>query len=123
MGAWVWLASAIVAEVIATSALKASQGFTVLWASIVVVLGYGFSFVGLSQALKAGLGLGTAYAVWAGVGTGLIAIIGWVVFGDKLGVAAITGILLIVAGVVLVNLSGASHSEAAPPPAVSPSDR
>ncbi|SHN45660.1 DMT family transporter [Cryptosporangium aurantiacum] len=123
MGAWVWLASAIVAEVIATSALKASNGFTVLWASIVVVLGYGFSFVGLSQALKLGLGLGTAYAVWAGVGTGLIAIIGWVVFGDRLGIAAISGILLIVAGVVLVNLSGAGHTEAAAPPPVSPSER
>ncbi|MFI5958234.1 DMT family transporter [Cryptosporangium sp. NPDC051539] len=110
MGVWVWLASAIVAEVTATSALKASHGFTVLWASIVVVLGYGWSFFGLSQALKLGLGIGTAYAVWAGVGTGLIAIIGWVAFGDKLGMTAIAGILLIVVGVVLVNLSGTAHS-------------
>ena len=109
MVAWVWLASAIVAEVIATSALKASHGFTVLWASVVVVLGYGFSFVGLSQALKLGLGLGTAYAVWAGVGTASIAVIGWLAFGDRLGVAGISGIVLIIAGVVLVNLSGAAH--------------
>ncbi|TQS40702.1 DMT family transporter [Cryptosporangium phraense] len=110
MSVWIWLGSAIIAEVIATSALKASHGFTVLWASIVVVLGYGWSFFGLSQALKQGLGIGTAYAVWAGVGTGLIAIIGWLAFGDKLGLPAIAGILLIIAGVVLVNLSGAAHS-------------
>jgi multidrug transporter EmrE-like cation transporter len=106
VAAWFWLVGAILAEVVATTSLKASHGFTVLWASALVVVGYGASFYGLSQTLKLGLGLGTAYAVWAGLGTALIATIGWVVFGDKLGLPAIAGILLIIAGVGLLNLSG-----------------
>lgn len=107
--AWVWLVGAILAEIVATSALKASQGFTVLWASVVVVVGYIVSSVGLAQALKLGMGLGTAYAVWSGLGTSLIAVIGWVVFGDKLGLAGIAGITLIIVGVTLLNLSGSAH--------------
>jgi small multidrug resistance pump len=109
VSAWVWLVGAIIAEVVATSALKASHGFSVLWASVIVVIGYSCSFYGLSQALKLGLGLGTAYAVWAGLGTSLIAVIGWLAFGDRLGLTAIAGIVLIIAGVTLLNLSGSTH--------------
>lgn len=101
------LALAILSEVAGTSALRASEGFTRLWPSIGVVVGYGVSFVALSLALKHGLGLGPAYAIWSGAGTALITIVGLVAFGDRIGPMAYAGIALIIAGVVLVNLGGA----------------
>lgn len=103
------LAFAIVAEVAGTSALRAADGFTRLWPSVGVVVGYGLSFVALSLALKQGLGLGPAYAIWSGAGTALITIVGMVAFGDRIGPLAYAGIALIIAGVVLVNLGGAGH--------------
>ena len=104
------LVLAIVSEVAGTSALRASEGFTRVWPSVGVVVGYGVSFVALSLALKQGLGLGPAYAIWSGAGTALITIVGLVVFGDRIGLLAYAGIALIIAGVVLVNLGGAgSH--------------
>jgi small multidrug resistance pump len=101
------LALAIVCEVAGTSALRASDGFTRFWPSAGVVVGYGVSFVALSYALKYGLGLGPAYAIWSGAGTALITVVGFVVFGDRIGPVAYAGIALIVVGVVLVNLGGA----------------
>ncbi len=101
------LAFAIVCEVAGTSALRASDGFSRLWPSVGVVVGYGLSFVALSFALKQGLGLGPAYAIWSGAGTALITIVGMVAFGDRIGPLAYAGIALIIAGVVLVNLGGA----------------
>jgi small multidrug resistance pump len=102
------LVVAIVSEVAGTSALRASDGFSRLWPSVGVVVGYGVSFIALSYALKLGLGLGPAYAIWSGAGTALITIVGLAVFGDRIGPLAYAGIGLIVAGVVLVNLGGAA---------------
>jgi len=94
---------AIVAEVIATSALKASNGFSQLMPSIVVIAGYGTAFYCLSLALRS-VPLGVAYAIWSGAGTALIALIGVVLYKQKLDLAGIAGIGLIVAGVLVLNL-------------------
>ena len=100
---WLFLAIAIVSETIATSALKASDGFTRLWPSVAVVAGYGIAFYFLSLTLRT-IPVGVAYAVWSGVGIMLISLVGWVVYGQKLDAAAIAGIGLIVAGVIVMNV-------------------
>lgn len=83
MNNWVLLGVAIVAEVVATSALKASEGFTRLVPSVVVILGYGAAFYLLSLALRT-IPVGIAYAIWAGLGIVLMAAVGWLAFGQKL---------------------------------------
>ncbi|MEJ2383499.1 MAG: SMR family transporter [Xanthomonadales bacterium] len=103
MPQWIFLSIAIVCEVIGTSALKASDGFTRLWPSVTVVVGYAAAFYFLSLTLKT-IPVGVAYAVWAGAGVALIALIGWLYFGQALDAAAIIGMLLIVAGVVVLNV-------------------
>jgi small multidrug resistance pump len=100
---FVYLAIAIVAEVVGTSALKASNGFTVLLPSLVVMTGYSVSFYFLSLALRA-IPVGVAYAIWSGVGIVLISAIAWVVYRQALDLAAIVGIGLIIAGVVVIQL-------------------
>jgi len=100
---WVYLAIAITAEVAGTSFLKSSEGFTRLWPSVAVVFGYGLAFYFLALTLKT-LPVGIAYAVWAGAGTALITLVGWVVFEQVLDIAAIVGIGLIVSGVVVLNV-------------------
>jgi small multidrug resistance pump len=101
--AWVFLVIAIVAEVIGTSFLRASAGFTKPLPSVMVVLGYGAAFYFLSLTLTT-IPVGIAYAVWSGVGVTLIAAIGWLFLGQKLDAAALAGMGLIVAGVVVLNL-------------------
>jgi small multidrug resistance pump len=101
--AWLCLVIAIVAEVIGTSFLKAAAGFTKPLPSLVVVAAYGAAFYFLSLTL-ATIPVGIAYAVWSGVGVTLIAAIGWLFLGQKLDAAAIAGMGLIVAGVVVLNL-------------------
>ena len=101
--AWVFLVIAIVAEVIGTSFLRASAGFTKPLPSVMVVLGYGAAFYFLSLTLTT-IPIGVAYAVWSGVGVTLIASIGWLFLGQKLDAGAIAGMGLIVAGVVVLNL-------------------
>jgi small multidrug resistance pump len=103
MNAWGYLALAILAEVIATSALKAANGFSQLVPSLVVIAGYGTAFYCLSLALR-NVPLGVAYAIWSGAGTALIALIGVVLYKQKLDPAAMLGIGLIVAGVLVLNL-------------------
>ena len=100
---WLYLAIAIVAEVVGTSFLKASAGFTKPVPSIMVVLGYGLAFFFLSLTLDK-VPVGIAYAVWSGAGVTLIAAIGWLFLGQKLDAAALAGMGLIVAGVVVLNL-------------------
>ena len=100
---YLYLAIAIVAEVAATSALKASEGFTRLGPTLIVVAGYGLAFYCLSLVLRT-VPVGIAYAIWAGVGIVLIALIGWLVLRQPLDVAAVVGIALIVAGVVVIQL-------------------
>ena len=100
---WLYLIIAIVAEVVGTSFLRASEGFTKLVPSVMVVIGYGLAFFFLSLTLK-DIPVGIAYAVWSGAGVTLIAAIGWLFLGQKLDAAAIVGMGLIVAGVVVLNL-------------------
>ena len=101
--AYLYLSIAIVAEVIATSALKASNQLTVLGPSILSFAGYGIAFYFLAVALK-WIPVGIAYAIWAGVGIALISIVGAVLFKQMLDAPAIIGIGLIVAGVAVINL-------------------
>lgn len=103
MNAWATLALAILAEVIGTSALKASEGFSRLWPSTMVVAGYCVAFYFLSLTLKH-VPVGIAYAVWSGAGTVLITVIGVLAFRQKIDLAGIIGIALIVAGVLVLNL-------------------
>lgn len=103
MQQWIFLSVAIVSEVIATSSLKASEGFSRLWPSALVVVGYGAAFYFLSLTLKT-IPIGVAYAIWSGVGVALIALISWAFFGQSLDLPAIIGISLIVAGVIVLNL-------------------
>lgn len=97
------LAVAIVSEVIATSALKSSLGFTRLLPSIATVLMYGVSFYVLSHTLAV-IPAGIAYAIWSGVGIVLISLVGWVVFKQALDAPALIGMGLICSGVVVINL-------------------
>ncbi|GEN28713.1 multidrug transporter [Halovibrio variabilis] len=100
---FVFLVLAIVAEVIATSALKASLGFTRPLPSVVVVVGYGLAFYLLSLVLRT-LPVGVAYAIWAGLGIVLVTLVGIFVFGEKPDLPAVIGISLIVAGVVMLQV-------------------
>jgi len=100
---FMYLAIAILAEVVGTSALKASNGFTVWVPSAIVVVAYGVSFYFLSLALRT-IPVGVAYAIWSGVGIVLIATIGWLLFRQRLDAAAIFGMGLIIAGVVVIQL-------------------
>ena len=100
---WLFLAVAIVSEVTATSALKASHGFTRLLPSVAVVLGYGLAFYFLSLVIRT-IPIGVTYAVWSGVGIVLVAIIGWLIYGQKLDLPAAIGMALIIAGIVILNL-------------------
>ncbi|HNT38250.1 MAG TPA: multidrug efflux SMR transporter [Rubrivivax sp.] len=97
------LGAAIVSEVIATSALKASDGFTRPLPSLVTALGYALSFYLLAQALKT-IPVGVAYAIWSGLGIVLISAVGWLLFGQKLDAATMLGMALIIAGVLVMNL-------------------
>lgn len=101
------LAAAILCEVVATSALKASDGFTRLWPSLVTVVGYGLAFWFMALTLRT-LPVGIVYAVWSGVGIVLITAIGWIVYGERLDPAALLGMALIVAGVLVLNVFSAT---------------
>lgn len=99
----IFLGAAIICEVVATSALKASDGFTRPAPSAVTAVGYLVSFYLLSLALKT-IPVGVAYAIWSGLGIVLIAAIGWLVFGQRLDAPALLGMALIIAGVAVMNL-------------------
>jgi small multidrug resistance pump len=103
MQQWIFLSVAIISEVVATSALKASDGFSRLWPSLIVIAGYVVAFYFLSITLKT-IPVGVAYAVWSGAGVALIALIAWVIYGQVLDIPAIMGLLLIIAGVAVLNL-------------------
>jgi small multidrug resistance pump len=100
---WIFLGIAILAEVIATSALKASDGFSRLWPSVIVVIGYGTAFYFMSLSIQV-IPVGITYAIWSGVGIVLIAIASWLLYGQVLDAPAIAGIVLIMAGVLVINL-------------------
>jgi small multidrug resistance pump len=97
------LAVAIVAEVLATTALKQSDGFSRLPWSAAAVAGYGVSFFFLSLTLRT-VPTGIAYAIWSGVGIVLVSALAWLLQGQKLDGAALAGMALIAAGVAVINL-------------------
>ncbi len=100
---WLFLFVAIVSEVIATSALKSSEGFSRFWPSVIVVVGYGIAFYCLALTLRV-IPMGVVYAIWSGVGIVLITLVGWLLFDQKLDLPALLGIGLIAAGVVVMNV-------------------
>lgn len=100
---WFFLGIAILSEVVATSSLKASDGFSRLWPSLAVVTGYGISFYCLALTLRV-IPMGVVYAIWSGIGIVLITLVGWFLFNQKLDLPALLGIGLIAAGVVVMNV-------------------
>jgi small multidrug resistance pump len=108
---YLYLSFAIVAEVVATSALKSAEGFTKFAPSLIVVLGYGLAFYFLSLTLRS-IPVGIAYAIWSGVGVVLVSLLGWIFYGQGLDMPALIGMALIIAGVIVINTYSAavSHS-------------
>ena len=103
MSKWLYLTLAILSEVTATSFLKSSDGFTKFWPSVIVVVGYCLAFYFLSLTLDT-IPIGVAYAVWSGVGIASIAIVSVIFFDQKIDTAAIIGMGLIIAGVVVLRV-------------------
>jgi len=100
---YAYLFAAIVSEVVATSALKAAEGFTRFWPSLIVIVGYGIAFYCLSLTART-IPIGIAYAIWSGVGIVLIALAGLFLYRQSLDLPAIIGMALILAGVLVINL-------------------
>lgn len=109
MNAFVWLLLAIFAEIIATSSLKAAEGFTKPIPSVIVVVGYVLTFYLLSLSLKE-IPLGVAYAIWAGLGTVGTVAVAAIVWREGVNTAQLIGTVLIVAGVVVLNLFSKAHA-------------
>lgn len=106
---YVYLLAAIISEVIATSALKAANGFTNAVPSVIVVIGYAAAFYFLSLTLRV-LPVGVAYAIWSGLGIVLISMVSWVIYKQALDLPALIGMTLIIAGVIVINVfSRAGH--------------
>ncbi len=103
---YVFLLAAIAAEVLGTSLLKATEGFTRLWPSVACLAAYVVSLVFLTQVVKT-VPVGVTYAVWSGLGTAAIVAIGVAFFGESLSVVKVLGLVLVVGGVVVLNLGGA----------------
>ncbi|ORB71649.1 DMT family transporter [Mycobacterium scrofulaceum] len=98
---------AIFVEVIATSLLKSTEGFTRLWPTVICLTGYAISFALLALSISRGMQTDVAYALWSAIGTALIVLIAVLFLGSTITVAKVVGIALIIAGVVTLNLSGA----------------
>lgn len=105
MMSWVFLATAIVCEVFATTMMKLADGFSRLWPSLGLVAGYLAAFGLMALALRT-MQVGTLYALWAGIGTALIAVVGMIVFREPVTATKLAGIALVIGGVVLLNVSG-----------------
>nr|WP_217911798.1 multidrug efflux SMR transporter [Myxococcus sp. AM011] len=101
-----FLLGAIACEVVATSLLKSTQGFTRLWPTVGCLTGYAVAFALLSQAVKQ-VPVGVAYAMWSGLGTAAIVAIGVVFLDEPMSATKLLGVALIISGVVLLNLRGA----------------
>jgi small multidrug resistance pump len=109
---WLYLLLAILFEICGTTSMKLSHGFTRVGPAVLMVLFYVISFTCLTLALKT-MDLGIAYAIWAGLGTALIAVIGIIWFKEPLGAIKVVSLVLVIAGIVGLNLSGGAHLEAA----------
>ena len=103
MNAYLALILAILTEVVGTSSLKACEGFTRLAPSLIVVAGYGLSFYFLSITVQS-IPLGIAYAIWSGLGSVLIVLVGWLLFKQAIDAPAVLGVALIIAGCVVLNV-------------------
>ena len=108
MSAFGFLLTAIASEVFASSMLKQTAGFKRLLPTFGVVIGYGLAFYFLSLTLQS-LQIGTAYAIWAGLGTALTAVVGVIFYKEYFNMKKFVGIVLIIGGVVILNLAGSSH--------------
>lgn len=104
----VFLAAAILFEVAATLSLKLSDGMTRLWPTVGTAIGYAVAFALVAQALRS-LEVGFVYAIWSGVGTALVTLIGIAALGESASALKLTGVALIVVGVVALNLGGVGH--------------
>ena len=102
MHAWFWLSIAVIAEVLATIALKASDGFTKIYPIYAVILGYSIAFIALAKVLQV-LPVGIIYAIWSGLGITLVAVAGWLFFGEKLSVTEMIGVFLIIIGIAVLK--------------------
>jgi len=100
---YVYLLIAIIAEVVGTSALKASDGFTKWIPNVIVAIGYGLAFYFLSLVLRT-IPVGVTYAIWSGLGIVLVSLVGYVYFKQPLDFPAIAGMVLIISGVIVINL-------------------
>ena len=107
MSSYMWLFIAIATEVIGSSLLKETKGFRRILPTLGVVVGYGFAFYSLARALQT-LPLGVSYAIWSGVGTAATAIIGWLIYNERLTRNRRIGLFLIIVGVILLNGADAS---------------
>ncbi len=100
---YLYLVVAVAFETVGTTALKASDGFTRLWPSLIVIVGYAISFYFLSLTLRV-IPVGVAYAMWSALGIFFITLIGWFVFKQRLDMPALVGLGLIVAGVAVIQI-------------------
>ncbi|MDT3396078.1 multidrug efflux SMR transporter [Streptomyces sp. B1866] len=103
---YLMLSGAILAEILATTSMKYSDGFSRLWPSLGTALGYVIAFALLAQTLRT-VAVSTAYAIWSGAGTAVMAAIGMVFLGEAATAAKVAGVALVIAGVVVLNLGGA----------------
>lgn len=104
---YLFLLGAIFAEVIATSLLKSTDGFSRLWPTVVCLIGYAVSFALLAVSISRGIQTDVAYALWSAIGTALIVLIAVLFLGSPISATKIAGVALIIAGVVTLNLTGA----------------
>ncbi|HEY3692640.1 MAG TPA: multidrug efflux SMR transporter [Pseudonocardiaceae bacterium] len=104
MPGYFYLSVAICSEVVGTLALRYTHGFMKLFPSLIVIFTYSLAFYMLSLALR-NIPVGIAYAIWSGVGTAIVAIAAAVLFGERLTIAAVAGLALIIFGVVLLEMN------------------
>ncbi len=104
--AWTLLGGAILAEVIATSMLKSTEGFTRLWPTLACLLLYGGAFMLLAQSISHGMQVGIAYALWSAIGTTVIVAVGVTFLGEPISTLKVIGVALVVSGVVTLQLEG-----------------
>jgi small multidrug resistance pump len=105
--AYLLLAIAIVAEVVATILLKSTEGFTRLWPTVACLTGYAIAFAFMAMAIARGMQIDVAYAMWSALGTTAIVIIAVLFLGSPISVAKVVGVVLVIGGVVTLNLAGA----------------
>ena len=110
--AYLFLSFAIICELIGTSLLKASEGFSKILPTMGMILGFGFAFFFMSLSLKV-IPLNLAYAIWSGIGTVATVLISILIWKEKVTFGSVIGIILIIVGVVVLNIFGPGHGESA----------